>query len=243
MNTIDENGQIVDQEIPMVIPPKRDTGKFNILEEIRKLGKQPIPNDNQPILDNPNGAWQYTNYQPMSEAYVPISSTFQKYEHKKSGYEPFVYERPTYESADGILFGGEGEQNKPWENAPVFNGTDAINAIAKNKEEGSIFKPTGAADILFGTKVEPVKEVIPEVPLLAQPIEVPSRDEIISRISMAKSTMPLSVVAPQSPQPSPNNFRPMVGQSNQGKRKAGRPKGSKNKPLPSINTGLNQGQG
>jgi hypothetical protein len=220
-----------------------------------KMGNQPMGNP-----ENPNGGWEYTNPDDMASRYVPISKTYQPLKYEGPVYEQGTYESPVYEPATAMLFG---EQGKSWENSPVFQETGIGKILQERGEHKSVFdSDKETTDMLFGngepsvtptpTMEQPEKPngwfedtKAPSVNQPEQPVATPSMAEIMAKVNIPQPTPFTMPLPPQIPINKPIYSTPSIPMPIKRKsfNPAGRPKGSKNKPLPSYNTGLNQGQG
>jgi hypothetical protein len=111
-------------------------------------------------------------------------------------------------------------------------------------------------DMLFGNSGEkPIVEEkpngwfedtkAPSINQPEQPVATPSMAEIMAKVNIPQPTPFTMPLPPQIPINKPIYSTPSIPMPIKRKsfNPAGRPKGSKNKPLPSFNTGLNQGQG
>jgi hypothetical protein len=202
--------------------------------------------------NNPNGNWEYTDYDNIKEGYVPISSTYKPHKYEGPTYEPVAYESPTYEPATGLLFG---EQGKSWENSIVFKETGVGKILNERGDNPSIMdEDKELKDMLFGKKEETAVDNSPNPWLqsavsalptpsqphytVPQPTSQPSMAEIMAKINVPQPepfTMPLppQPIQPQAPQEMPwykaNRIQPIPTQPI---KRTGRPKGSKSRPPP-----------
>lgn len=105
-------------------------------------GQQGSPQDRNRALD-----WRYTDYQPVGETYTPLGDTFQPINYQKQQYQQFQYNSPQYESSASMLFGES--DNNPYAESPLFKPTGAAEHLFGGSGRTDFLKPTGAADHLF----------------------------------------------------------------------------------------------
>lgn len=237
--------------------PKSNTGDdlMKMLGNMGKQGERPVGED------NPNGGWEYTNYDDIKEGYVPISKTYKPLKYEGPTYETVEYESPTYEPATQMLFG---EQGKSWENSPVFKETGIGKILRERGDHKSVFEEDKELkDILFGGEKPADDDLSGRLfgmsnrPQIVEPTpmpspmstQVPSMAEIMAKVNLPQIPnvppvlpTPIQTPAPMPIQPIYNRPQPIQVPMQQEKRKGGRPKGSKNRPPPGgpWQTGINQ---
>lgn len=226
-------------------------GGSDLMKLLGGIGK---PSGKKDTLENPNGGWEYTNYDDVVGRYVPISETYKPFKYDKPTYESATYESHEYEPATEMLFG---EQGKSWENSPVFKDTGIGKILQERGEHKSVFDDDKELkDMLFGGN-EPTGDDLSGrlfgISNKEQPTEVVGEtvniQKIIDRIAEREPySRPLPTSMPVNPtslavQPIYSKS-PSTPMPNTERRKGGRPKGTKNRPPPggpsTWNTGMSQ---